>query len=130
MVNILIIDDAFDIATASGALLGSAGHCVRMGHNGGEGLAALATTALPDCLLLDVDTPKMSGPRMAREILLHEAGEEKIPLLLVLGRNGLASVAGRMGTPCLLAKGSAHYGEDLLKLLDRAIFERLAPATA
>jgi hypothetical protein len=35
-----------------------------------------------------------------------------------------------MGTPYFLAKGSADYGEVLLKILDRAIIERRAPATA
>jgi CheY-like chemotaxis protein len=130
LASILIVDDDFDIAEASRELLESAGHSVRVGHNGEEGLASLAGTALPDCLLLDVDMPRMNGPGMAHEMLLHDAGEEKIPILLVSGRNDLPAVAARMGTPYFLAKGSADYGEVLLKILDRAIIERRPPATA
>jgi FixJ family two-component response regulator/uncharacterized protein YjbJ (UPF0337 family) len=130
MANILIIDDDFDIVDASRLLLESVGHCVRIGHSGEEGLASLAKAALPDCLLLDVDMPTMNGPGMAHQMLLHDAGEEKIPILLVSGRNDLPAVAARMGTPYFLAKGSADYGEVLLQLLGRAIIERRAPATA
>jgi FixJ family two-component response regulator len=130
MATILIIDDDFDIVDASKELLESVGHCVRIGHSGEEGLASLAKAALPDCLLLDVDMPTMNGPGMAHQMLLHDAGEEKIPILLVSGRNDLPAVAARMGTPYFLAKGSADYGEVLLQLLGRAIIERRAPATA
>jgi FixJ family two-component response regulator len=129
MANVLIVDDDFDVADASRELLESAGHCVRIGHNGKEGLASLSA-AFPDCLLLDVEMPVMNGPGMVHEMQLHDAGEEKIPIVLVSGRNDLPAVAARMGTPYFLAKGSTNYGEVLLKLLERAIFERRAPASA
>jgi hypothetical protein len=63
-------------------------------------------------------------------MLLHDAGEEKIPILLVSGRENLPEVAGRMGTPYFLMKASPDYGEVLLKILARALRERRAPATA
>jgi CheY-like chemotaxis protein len=130
MANILIVDDDVDMVDASKELLESVGHCVRTGHSGEEGLASLARAALPDCLLLDVDMPTMNGPAMAHQMLLHEGGEERIPILLVSGRNDLSAVAARMGTPYFLAKGSADYGEGLLKMLDRMIVEQRAPASA
>jgi FixJ family two-component response regulator len=130
MANVLIVDDDFDIVDASRELLESVGHCVRVGHSGAEGLASLSAAALPDCLLLDVDMPTMSGPGMAHQMLLRDSGEQKIPILLVSGRNDLPAVAARMGTPYFLAKGSVDYSNVLLKLLDRAIIERRAPACA
>jgi FixJ family two-component response regulator len=130
MANVLIVDDDLDIADASRELLESAGHRVRIGHSGKEGMASLSAAALPDCLLLDVEMPVMNGPGMAHEMLLHDAGEEKIPIVLVSGRNDLPAVAARIGTPYFLAKGITNYGEVLLKLLDRAILERRAPASA
>jgi FixJ family two-component response regulator len=130
MANILIVDDDVHIVEASRELLESVGHCVRTGHSGDEGLASLANAALPDCLLLDVDMPMMNGPAMAHQMLLHEGREERIPILLVSGRNDLCAVAARMGTPYFLAKGRADYGEVLLKILDRATIERRAPASA
>jgi FixJ family two-component response regulator len=130
MANIFIVDDDVDSVDACRQLLESAGHCVRARHSGEEGLAALANAALPDCLLLDVDMPMMNGPAMAHQMLLHDGGEERIPILLVSGRNDLPAVAARMGTPYFLAKDSADYGDVLLKILDRAIIERRAPGSA
>jgi len=67
---------------------------------------------------------------MAHEMLLHDAGEEKILIVLVSARVDLAEVARRIGTPYFLAKASADYGDNLMRLLDRALRERLAPQPA
>ena len=130
MANVLIVDDNLDFAAASGELLESAGHRIRIGHDGEEGLASLSVPPLPDCVLLDLDMPVLNGPGMAHRMMLRDAGEEKIPILLVSGRSDLPTVAARMGTPYFLAKASANYGAALLKLLERAIIERRAPASA
>jgi CheY-like chemotaxis protein len=130
MANVLIVDDDLDIADASRELLESAGHRIRTAHTGVEGLASLRAAPLPDCLLLDVEMPVLDGPRMAHQMLLHDAGEERIPILLVSGRDDLPAAAARMGTPYFLKKASADYGEALLKILDRALSERHAPASA
>jgi FixJ family two-component response regulator len=63
-------------------------------------------------------------------MLLHGAGQERIPILLVSGRDDLPAVAARMGTPYFLRKACPDYGEALLKVLDRALRERRAPAAA
>jgi hypothetical protein len=63
-------------------------------------------------------------------MLLHDAGEERIPILLVSGRNDLPEVAGRLGTPYFLRKATPDYGEALLQILDRALRERRAPSAA
>ena len=130
MATVLIVDDDLDIADASKELLESAGHHARIGHSGAEGLAALSTGPLPDCVVLDVEMPVMSGPGMAHEMLLHDAGQEKIPIVLVSGRSDLAAIAARMGTPYFLAKANADYGDVLLETLGRALLERRAPASS
>jgi CheY-like chemotaxis protein len=130
MANVLIVDDnpvAVEITTQ---LLEFAGHRIRTGHNGQEGLKSLGAGPLPDCVLLDVDMPVLSGPGMAHRMLLHDAGEERIPIVLVSGRSDLSEVAGRMRTPYFLAKGSPDYGTVLLQILDRALRERQPPAGA
>jgi hypothetical protein len=63
-------------------------------------------------------------------MLLHDAGEESIPIVLVSGRNDLSEIAGRMGTPYFLRKAAFDYGEALLILVARALSERRAPAAA
>ena len=130
MATVLIVDDDLDIADSSRDLLEADGHEVRIAHDGEQGLVSLAAAPLPDCVLLDVDMPLLDGPGMAHQMLLHDAGEEKIPILLVSGRRDLPDVAARMGTPYFLAKASADYGDVLLELLARALRERRPPASA
>jgi CheY-like chemotaxis protein len=130
MANVLIVDDNSDTVELSTELLKSAGHRIQTGYNGEEGLKSLDAGPLPDCVVLDVDMPVVTGPEMARRMLLHDAGEERIPILLVSGRNDLPEVAARVGTPYFLRKASPDYGDALLKLLDRALQERRAPAAA
>ena len=127
MASILIVDDDSDMVEVSTELLESAGHRIQTGYNGQQGLKSLDAGPLPDCVLLDVDMPVLNGPEMVHQMLLHDAGEEKIPILLVSGRGDLSEVAGRMGTPYFLRKASADYGPTLLRLLDRALLERQAP---
>lgn len=130
MARVLVVDDNPDTVELSTVLLELAGHRVTKGRNGEEGLQSLDAGPLPDCVLLDVDMPVLSGPEMAHRMLLHDAGEEKIPIVLVSGRHDLSEVARRMGTPYFLSKSTRNYGEALLKVLDRALSEGGAPAAA
>jgi len=130
MANVLIVEDDPDTLEISTEVLEAAGHQVRKGANGEEGLDSLSVGPHPDCLLLDVDMPVLSGPGMAHRMLMHDAGQENIPILLVSGREDLAELARRMGTPYFLSKGSHEYGKMLLEILDRALRERRAPSPA
>ena len=130
MASVLIVDDDSDSVELCAELLVSAGHRVQTGRNGAEGLKSLDRGALPDCILLDVEMPVLSGPEMAHQMRLHDAGRERIPILLVSGRRDLAEVAGRMGTPYFLAKASPDYATALLEILDRALRERRPPTDA
>lgn len=130
MANVLIVDDDLDIADLSRELLEAVGYRTRIAHTGEEGLACLSAARLPDCVLLDVDMPVLNGPGMAHQMFLHDAGQERIPILLVSARDDLAELAARMGTPYFLAKADADYGKALLKILDRALSERRSPVSA
>jgi CheY-like chemotaxis protein len=130
MANVLIVDDNADTVALSTKLLESAGHRVQSGSNGQEGLRSLGEGPLPDCVLLDVEMPVLDGPEMAHEMLLHDAGEEHIPILLVSGRTDLPQLAKRMGTPYFLGKASANYGSTLLTIVELAVRERRAPLSA
>ena len=77
---------------------------MRSASTGEEGLQALRAAPLPDLLVLDVDMPVLGGPGMAHEMLLHDAGEESIPILLMSGREDLPQIAARMGTRYFLRK--------------------------
>lgn len=126
--RLLLVDDDNDITAALGALLRARGHEVRIASTGEEGLQALRAAPLPDALILDVEMPVLGGPGMAHDMLLHDAGEERIPILLMSARHDLPAIAAKMGTPYFLAKPSSL--DALLKLLDRALRERAAPSAA
>jgi DNA-binding NtrC family response regulator len=128
MAHLLLVDDDDDIVEIFAGLLRSQGHEVRSASTGEDGLQALRTAPLPDLLVLDVDMPVLGGPGMAHKMLLHDAGEESIPILLMSGREDLPQIAARMGTRYFLRKpaDAARF----LDLLDRALRERSAPASA
>ena len=125
---VLIVDDDADLAECFAELLRSRGHEVRTAHCGEDGLRLLRAAPLPEVLLLDVDMPRMTGPQMAHQMLVHDAGEENIPVILFSARADLPQIAERMGTRYFVAKG-ASAGE-LTRALDRALRERIAPSSA
>jgi FixJ family two-component response regulator len=129
MANVLIVDDDLELVGLCVDLLESAGHRVRRCQDGEEGLRSLDAGPLPDCVVLDIDMPRLGGPAMAHEMLLHDEGE-KIPILLVSGRDDLSAVARRMGTPYFLKKACPDYGTILLKIVARAVREQQAPRAA
>ncbi len=128
MANLLLVDDDNDLVEALGDLLRARGHIVHIASTGEEGLRVLRSASLPDTLVLDVDMPVLGGPGMAHKMLLHDAGEECIPIILVSGNHELPQIAERMGTPYFLAKPCQI--DTFLELLHRALSERRAPMPA
>jgi DNA-binding NtrC family response regulator len=128
MANLLLVDDDGDLVEMLADQLRSEGHEVRTANDGEEGLKALGTPPLPDAVVLDVDMPILGGPGMAHQMLLHDAGQEMIPIILVSGKNDLAEIAKRMGTSYFLCKPCDLTA--FLALLDRALRERTPPASA
>ncbi len=128
MAHLLLVDDNNDLVEGLGALLRIEGHQVRTASTGEEGLQVLRAAPLPDAVVLDVEMPVLGGPGMAHEMLLHDAGGQNIPILLMSGRGDLPEIAARMGTPYFLAK-TGDIGP-FLELLDRALRERRAPLSA
>jgi DNA-binding NtrC family response regulator len=128
MANLLLVDDDSDIVEALGDLLREQGHEVHSASTGEEGLLVLRGAVLPDVLMLDVDMPVLGGPGMAHKMLLHDAGEERIPIILMSARDDLSRIAKEMGTPYVLSKPTTI--EAILALLERSLRERRAPTSA
>ena len=125
MASILIVDDDRDLAEMLGDLLREAGLDVRTAHDGQEGLK-LIEEQLPDLVLLDVEMPCLGGPEMAYRMLVHDMGEEQVPIVLVSGVTDLFKVAELVGTPYYLGK---PYDLDRIStLVSRALVERTPPA--
>lgn len=128
MAIILLVDDDNDIVEALGDLLRDEGHDVHTASSGEEGLVVLRASPLPDVLVLDVDMPILGGPGMAHKMLLHDAGEEKVPIILMSGREDLSEIAHEMGTSYVLKKPPTLAA--FRALLHQAIRERRPPASA
>jgi CheY-like chemotaxis protein len=126
--HLLLVDDDDDLTEGLGELLRIKGHVVHTASTGEEGLKVLRASPLPDALVLDVDMPVLGGPGMAHEMLLHDAGEQNIPIVLMSARDDLPEIAKRMGTPYFVSKTGNI--EILFKLLSRALRERKAPLSA
>ena len=124
MADLLVVDDDPDLAEILAGLLEAAGHTVRVGRDGEEGLRLVAERH-PDLVLLDVEMPCLTGPEMSYRMFLHDVGEDKIPIVLASGVTNLAGVARDVGTPYFLAK---PYGIDsVLRMVARVVEERRAP---
>jgi DNA-binding NtrC family response regulator len=126
--HLLLVDDDDDVVELFAEVLRSEGHHVRTASTGEEGLEALRAAPLPDLLVLDVDMPVLGGPGMAHKMLLHDAGEENVPILLMSGREDLPQIAAEMGTRYFLKK-PADVGQ-FLEMVGRALRERSAPTAA
>jgi CheY-like chemotaxis protein len=83
--EVLIVDDNEDLADVLHAVLVSNGYRVRVAHDGAEGLVMLGK-ALPDLIVLDVEMPHLTGPELACRMFIHDAGMEKVPIVLTSGR--------------------------------------------
>jgi CheY-like chemotaxis protein len=127
MAKILVVDDDSDVVRATVRLLASSGYQVDVAANGADGLVVLDEAALPDCVVLDVDMPTLTGPEMATAMLKRDHGKERIPILLVSGRPDLPAVAASVGTPYHLSKGISNYPGLMLEMLERILVERIPP---
>jgi DNA-binding NtrC family response regulator len=122
--NILIVDDDMDIPEILADILVSKGHRVRIARDGQEGLTMLHEE-LPHAIVLDVEMPHLTGPEMVYRMVVHDAGMENVPIVLVSGIAGLSEVARRIGTPYFL--GKPFDLDRLLDVLDRALREKRPP---
>lgn len=127
MADLLLVDDDHDLAEILTEFLAMAGHEVRVAHNGHEGLALLAARH-PELILLDVEMPVLTGPEMALQMFLRDAGLEQIPVLLLSGAADLRQIALQVGTPYFLGKPTDP--DTLMKTLDHALQERAPPRPA
>jgi DNA-binding NtrC family response regulator len=124
MADMLIIDDDIDSADVLAEIMRAEGHDVRIGYNGQEGMR-LAHERTPEIALLDVEMPLLDGPAMAYEMVVHNMGLELVPVVLLSGVPNLREVAAQVGTPYFL--GKPYRYEQVLKLVIRALSERIAP---
>jgi CheY-like chemotaxis protein len=124
MARLLLVEDDPDVADPLVELLRAEGHTVWVARNGKEGLALLEVEK-PELIICDVEMPVLSGPDMAWQVFLRDAGSELIPILLISGVAELHLVAQKVGTSYFL--GKPFTVEKLLAKLALALTERAPP---
>ncbi len=82
--TILIVDDSADIALISARMLGQRGFAVITASDGAEALTLVASQR-PDCILLDVMMPRMSGLEVL-QALKANAMTSSIPVIMVTAK--------------------------------------------
>jgi DNA-binding NtrC family response regulator len=125
MADLLVVDDDALVAGTVADILMDEGHTVRTARNGAEGLWLLSER-LPDVIVLDVEMPQLSGPDMARQMMIENVGRERIPIVLLSGAVNLGRTAALLGTPYALEKPCKL--DALLETTQRALTERRAPS--
>jgi two-component system, cell cycle response regulator DivK len=121
LAEVLLVDDDEDATEILAEALQAVGYRTRVAPDGLQGLARL-DEGFPDLIVLDVEMPRLDGPGMALQMLLRDAGRERIPVLLCSGVLSLADLASQVGTPYFLPKPFTLDG--ILSLVARVLVER------
>jgi CheY-like chemotaxis protein len=87
MPSILVVEDCVEVAGILSRHLTSAGHVVTVAHNGIEALDLIAAGRVPDCIVLDLMMPVMTGLEVLH-VLKGRVATARIPVVLVSSRVG------------------------------------------
>lgn len=86
MMNILLVEDDFDVAQNICAFLETSGHDIEWAPDGLIGLDR-ATRESRDLIILDISLPRLSGIDLCRR--LRELGFSQVPILMLTARSEL-----------------------------------------
>jgi EAL domain-containing protein (putative c-di-GMP-specific phosphodiesterase class I)/DNA-binding response OmpR family regulator/GGDEF domain-containing protein len=89
--TILIADDDPAHVLLAEAALGGAGFVVHTASDGEEAVRQFELTQ-PDCVVLDVNMPKMTGIEVCQKIRQRADGR-RLPILMLTGRNDIVSIS-------------------------------------
>jgi EAL domain-containing protein (putative c-di-GMP-specific phosphodiesterase class I)/DNA-binding response OmpR family regulator/GGDEF domain-containing protein len=89
--TILIADDDPAHLLLAEAALGGAGFVVHTANDGDEAVQQFEPTQ-PDCVILDVNMPKLTGIEVCRRIRERADGRH-LPILMLTGRNDIVSIS-------------------------------------
>ena len=124
MAAILIIDEDVQFTAMLAAVLRAEGHQVRVALDGNRGIR-MASTSVPDVILLDLWTPPLDGSGVVYRLHFMGEGLELVPVVLLSDSPDLAGAAAQLGTPYYVAKPPTLG--TLMPVLARAILARIPP---
>ncbi len=121
--RILLVDDAPDVLTTTGAFLGKAGFAVVSATSGNQALTLIAMGERFDALVTDLAMPGMSGLDLIAEARMIQA---LLPALIVTGF-AESTVAAALPERAMVLRKPATRA-DMIEMLGRLIGATSAPA--
>ena len=116
---ILVVDDAPDAADALASMLRLQGHDARAAYGGAQALRLIEEGLRPQCVLLDLAMPDMSGGELARQLRLRHDAD----LVLI-------AVTGVPGIDVALSPEVAHVDHCLRKPVKMADLAKILPLSS
>lgn len=121
----LIIEDSAPIAAILARHVTSAGHSTTVATDGQQGLAAVAQRR-PDCILLDLMMPGMSGTEVLQH-LRDDPATAAIPIVLVSAQVGEGDVRLRAELHADFSVGKPFNREQVVGAVRAALAQSRAP---
>ncbi len=125
--TILVVDDCIDIARIIGRYLQTGGFRALTAHSGLEAKRLLQETT-PDCIVLDIMMPGMSGSELLHE-LRNDPATRDIPVVLVSARVGFCGTHFRSQLDADYSVGKPFTREQIITAV-RTVLARRAAAAA
>ena len=122
--DVLLLEDSEDFCLLLVMQLECAGHEVRVGRNGVDGLRLL-DQRFPQIVITDVEMPVLDGPAMIHRMFVEDVGRENIPVILISANPRLREIALAVGTPYFLEK--PFEAKQLFGVIARAVSEVRPP---
>jgi DNA-binding response OmpR family regulator len=100
------------------------GYKVRLAQNGRDALQYIKSKR-PDIVIADIEMPVLSGPEMAKMLIIEDCGKELIPIIVFSAFPDIRKVPARIGTPYYISKPFSV--DAFLLLIKRVLNEKKPP---
>jgi FixJ family two-component response regulator len=118
--RIAVVDDEIDVLMSMQRLLRSRGFAVAT-YTSGEAFLEALETERPDCLLLDVHMPGLSGSDVQTRLVARRSA---VPVVMITGHESASAEAQAMAGGAIGFLRKPADGDAILSMIERAIASR------
>jgi chemosensory pili system protein ChpA (sensor histidine kinase/response regulator) len=123
---VMVVDDSLTVRKITSRMLAREGYEVAMAKDGVDALQQLQDVR-PDCILLDVEMPRMDGFEFARNVRADEA-TRAIPIIMITSRTADKHRNRALELGVNEYMGKPYQEDQLLALIKRYTKEAVIPA--
>jgi chemosensory pili system protein ChpA (sensor histidine kinase/response regulator) len=114
---VMVVDDSLTVRKITSRMLAREGYEIATAKDGGDALQQLQDIK-PDCILLDVEMPRMDGFEFARNVRADE-GTKSIPIIMITSRTADKHRNHALEIGVNEYMGKPYQEEQLLALIKR-----------